>query len=187
MFVCDFDIRARKVGDFDTELVEEFFEAFAVNAGIKKVTEDFDRFSFNTAISSIMETVNALYQYKDAVDFANYNKALLGEALRAIVVMLSPIVPHITQELWTMMGKTESLFSTQWPKHDENALVVSEVEVVVQINGKIRDKMMISAELDPKGMQEAALSSDKIKAMIDGKQVAKVIAVPKKLINIVVK
>ncbi len=160
---------------------------FAVNAGIKKVTEDFDRFSFNTAISSIMETVNALYQYKDAVSAESYNKELLGEALRSIVLMLSPIVPHITQELWEILGNSENLFDTPWPKFDESALVVSEVEVVVQINGKIRDKMMISADLDPKGMQDTALANDKIKELIDGKQVVKVIAVPKKLINIVVK
>lgn len=160
---------------------------FAVNAGIKKVTEDFDRFSFNTAISSIMETVNALYQYKDVVGDGKYNEALVGEAIRSIVIILSPIVPHITQELWEMMGNKTDLFHTEWPKYDESALVVSEVEVVVQINGKIRDKMMISAELDPKGMEEAALQNQKIKEMINGKQVVKVIAVPKKLINIVVK
>ncbi len=160
---------------------------FAVNAGIKKVTEDFDRFSFNTAISSIMETVNALYQYKDSVNKEDYNKALVGEAISSIVVLLSPIVPHITQELWEVMGNKTDLFHTEWPKFDESALVVSEVEVVVQINGKIRDKMMIAADLDQNGMQEAALANDKIKAMIDGKQIVKVIAVPKKLINIVVK
>ena len=159
----------------------------AVNSSIKKVTEDFERFSFNTAISSVMEMVNAIYQYKDGVKPEDYNKAAVGEAVNAVIVLLSPIVPHITQEMWELIGIKDDLYVAEWPKFDESALVVSEVEVVVQINGKIRDKMMIAADLTPQQMQEVALANDKIKELIDGKQVVKVIAVPKKLINIVVK
>ena len=160
---------------------------FAVHASIKKVTEDFERFSFNTAISSVMELTNTLYQYKDSVKPENYDHALIGEALRSAVVLLSPIVPHVTQEMWEMLGKSENLFHTSWPKYDEKALVVSEVEVVVQINGKIRDKIMIAADLTPQQMQELAKENEKVKELTAGKQIVKIIAVPKKLINIVVK
>lgn len=160
---------------------------FAVHASIKKVTEDFERFSFNTAISSVMELTNTLYQYKDSVKPENYDHALIGEALRSAVVLLSPIVPHVTQEMWERLGKSENLFHTSWPKYDEKALVVSEVEVVVQINGKIRDKIMIAADLTPQQMQELAKENEKVKELTAGKQIVKIIAVPKKLINIVVK
>lgn len=160
---------------------------FAVNASIKKVTEDFERFSFNTAISSIMEMVNELYRYKDATAPESYSKPLIGEALRSLIVLLSPIVPHITQEMWESIGNDTALFDTPWPSFDESALVVSEVEIVVQINGKIRDKMTVSADLSREQMEEIAKTSDKVKALIGDKQIVKVIAVPKKLINIVVK
>lgn len=160
---------------------------FAVNASIKKVTEDFERFSFNTAISSIMEMVNELYRYKDATAPESYSKPLIGEALRSLIVLLSPIVPHITQEMWESIGNDTALFDTPWPSFDESALVVSEVEIVVQINGKIRDKMTVSADLSREQMEEIAKTSDKVKSLIGDKQIVKVIAVPKKLINIVVK
>lgn len=160
---------------------------FAVNASIKKVTEDFERFSFNTAISSIMEMVNELYRYKDATAPESYSKPLIGEALRSLIVLLSPIVPHITQEMWESIGNDTALFDTPWPSFDESALVVSEVEIVVQINGKIRDKMTVSADLGREQMEEIAKTSDKVKSLIGDKQIVKVIAVPKKLINIVVK
>lgn len=160
---------------------------FAVNASIKKVTEDFERFSFNTAISSIMEMVNELYRYKDATAPESYSKPLIGEALRSLIVLLSPIVPHITQEMWESIGNNTALFDTPWPSFDESALVVSEVEIVVQINGKIRDKMTVSVDLGREQMEEIAKTSDKVKALIGDKQIVKVIAVPKKLINIVVK
>ena len=160
---------------------------FAVNASIKKVTEDFERFSFNTAISSIMEMVNELYRYKDATAPESYSKPLIGEALRSLIVLLSPIVPHITQEMWESIGNNTALFDTPWPSFDESALVVSEVEIVVQINGKIRDKMTVSADLGREQMEEIAKTSDKVKSLIGDKQIVKVIAVPKKLINIVVK
>lgn len=160
---------------------------FAVNASIKKVTEDFERFSFNTAISSIMEMVNELYRYKDAVSAENYNKEVIGEAIRALIVILSPIAPHITGELWEIIGNEGELFEVAWPKYDPDALTVSEVEIVVQINGKIRDKMMIAADMSRDDMVELAKTDGKIKALYEGKQAVKVIAVPNKLINIVVK
>ena len=160
---------------------------FAVHSSIKKVTEDCDRFSFNTAISSIMEMVNALYAYKENTDSGDYNNAVITEAIENLIILMLPFVPHIAFEMWENIGKTEDLSYCEWPKYDAEALKVSSVEVVVQINGKIRDKMMISPDLTPAQMQETALSSDKVKELIAGREVVKCIAVPKKLINIVVK
>ena len=149
----------------------------ALHKTIKKVTDDYNRMKFNTGIAALMSFIN------DVMKVEKINKA----EFKTFITLLNPVAPHITEELWQNAGFEGTLSATTWPKYDEAKTVDSEVEVVVQINGKIRDKMMISAELDPKGMEQAALESDKIKAMIEGKQVVKVIAVPKKLINIVVK
>ncbi len=159
----------------------------AVHTSIKKVTDDFERFNFNTAISSIMEMVNAIYIYKENTPAENYNKALIGETLRTLIILLAPFIPHTSSEMWEMIGKKESVCETPWVKYDEKALVVSEIEVVVQINGKIRGKLIISPELTPQEMQNIALADETVKGLIEGKDVIKVIAVPKKLINIVVK
>ena len=144
---------------------------------IKKVTDDYDRMKFNTGIATLMAFIN------DVTKAEKINKA----EFKTFITLLNPVAPHITEELWQIAGFEGNLSDTKWPTYDEAKTVDNEVEVVVQINGKIRDKMMISADLDPKGMEEVALSNDKIKALVDGKQVVKVIAVPKKLINIVVK
>lgn len=160
---------------------------FAVNASIKKVTEDFERFSFNTAISSIMEMVNALYQYKDNTPKESYNNAVISEAVTTLVKLLSPFIPHVTQELWEILGMDTDLLHEAWCEYDEAALVVSEIEIVVQVNGKIKDKIMISPELSQDEMKEQAMSNAKVKEAIDGKQIVKCIAIPKKLVNIVVK
>lgn len=159
--------------------------SFAVNASIKKVTEDFERFSFNTAISSIMEMVNALYVYKE--NTKDYNKSIVGEAVKNLIILLSPFIPHAASEMWEMIGETTPLTEVKWPKYDKEALVVTEIEIAVQINGKIRGKLMISPDMTQSEMQQAALADDKIKELTAGKNIVKVIAVPKKLINIVVK
>lgn len=159
----------------------------AVHTTIKKVTADCERFSFNTAISSVMEMVNALYVYKEKVNKENYNKSVITEALESLVILLCPFVPHITSELWEILGKETDLTNENWPQYDENALVVDEIEIVLQINGKIRDKLKINPDMSPDEMKELALGSGKIQELIDGKEIVKCIAVPKKLINIVVK
>ncbi len=160
---------------------------FAVNSSIKKVTDDCNRFSFNTAISSIMEMVNAIYNYKENISKDSYNGAVIKEAIRSLILLLYPFVPHITSELWEIAGYSTDISVENWPEPDAAALVVNEIEVVVQINGKVRDKLVISPDLTPNEMQELALSNEKVKSLIDGKQVVKCIAVPKRLINIVVK
>ncbi len=159
----------------------------AVHGAIKKVTADCDRFSFNTAISAIMEMVNALYYYKEHTPKDGLNKPVVSEAVTSLIVMLSPFVPHIACEMWEMIGKTSNLAVEKWPEYDEKALVVDEIEIVLQINGKIRDKIMISPDLTREEMTELAMSNDRIKELTEGKQIIKCIAVPKKLINVVVK
>lgn len=159
----------------------------AIHSSIKKVTDDFERFSFNTAISSIMEAVNALYQYKEGVKPENMNKALISESLTNLIIMLSPFIPHAAQEMWEMIGRSEELINVAWPKAASEALVVSEIEIAIQINGKVREKYSVSPDMSQDEIKEAVLGCDKIKALLGDKQVVKCIVVPKKLVNIVVK
>ena len=158
---------------------------YTLNFTIKKVSEDVGgRFSFNTAISSVMELVNEMYRYKeqDCV-----NEGLLGKAVKDLILILSPFVPHICEEMWEHIGQTESVTTMSWPEYDEDALVKESVEVVVQINGKVKEKMMVAADAGKSELEKIALENERIKALLDGKTVVKVVAVPGRLINIVVK
>lgn len=152
---------------------------------IKKVTEDIElRFNFNTAISSIMELVNGLYHYKEK---ENPNYGLYKEAVENLTVLLAPFTPHLCDELWSALGHEKSVHSQPWPVYKEEALAADEVEVVLQINGKVRDRLTVPAQLKPKELEEVVLAMDKAKAAIAGKELVKVITVPGKLVNIVVK
>ncbi len=158
---------------------------YMLNAAIKKVSEDVGgRFSFNTAISSIMELVNEMYKYKEQAEF---NSSLYAKAIRELILILSPFTPHICEEMWAEIGEKESISTMPWPKYDEKALIKDEVEIVVQINGKVKEKLSLANNLGREELEKAALASEKVKALTDGKTVVKVIAVPNKLINIVIK
>ena len=158
---------------------------YTLNFTIKKVSEDVGgRFSFNTAISSIMELVNEMYRYKEQ---GCVNEGLLGKAVKDLILILSPFVPHICEEMWEHIGQTESVTTMSWPEYDEDALVKESVEVVVQINGKVKEKMMLAADAGKAELEKIALENERIKALLDGKTVVKVVAVPGRLINIVVK
>lgn len=158
---------------------------FTINATLKKVTEDLnEKFGFNTAISALMELINEMYKYKE---LENRNDAVIKEAIETIVTILAPFAPHIGEELWIMIGKDGSIFDISWPSYDESALVKDEVEVVVQVNGKVRGKLSVASNISREEMQEAAMNDEKIKTLVEGKTIVKVIAVPKKLVNIVVK
>lgn len=148
-----------------------------MNKTIKKVGEDFERMKFNTAIATMMSLVN---------DFSKKGSVTKGE-YKTLITLLNPVAPHMTEELWLTYGNGELLSLQPWPKYDEGKTVDDEIEIVVQINGKIKDKLMIPAGLDKDGTQEAAMNTEKIKGLIEGKNVVKVIAVPGKLVNIVVK
>ena len=158
---------------------------YTINNTLKKVTEDLnEKFGFNTAISSLMELINEMYKYKE---LDNRNEAVIKEGIETIVTILSPFAPHIGEELWTIIGKSGSIFDISWPKYDDNALVKDEVEIVVQINGKVRGKLSVATNISREDMEKLAIEDEKIKSLVEGKNIVKVIAVPKKLVNIVVK
>ena len=158
---------------------------YMLNAAIKKVSEDVGgRYSFNTAISTIMELVNEMYKYKEG---EKVNAGLLGKAVKDLILILSPFTPHICEEMWEHMGQSESLVSMPWPEYDEAALIKDEVEVVIQVNGKLKDKIFAANNSDRAELEKAALENKNIQALLEGKSVVKVVVVPNKLVNIVLK
>ena len=158
--------------------------AYWLNYAIKKVSDDIgERFNFNTAISTIMELVNEMYRYKEGT----VNPGLFGAAIKDLIIMLAPFVPHVTEEMWEHLGYEGSVHDQNWPEYDEKALVKDTVEIVVQVNGKIKEKLDIAGGLSREEMEKTAMENEKVKGLIEGKNVVKVIAVPSKLINIVVK
>ena len=158
-----------------------------LHSSIKKITEDIEqRFNFNTAISTMMELVNALYNYKDTAK--TVNAGLIYETISKLLLMMAPFVPHITEELWNkVIDANKSVHKEAWPKFDPEAIKVDEVEILVQVNGKPKDRMMVSTSLDKDALSKVALEDAAVQAAIGGKQVVKVIAVPGRLVNIVVK
>lgn len=157
-----------------------------LHRAIKKVTEDLDgRFNFNTAISTIMELVNAMYQYKDGHDTVQGD--LAEELVQKLLLLLAPFTPHITEELWHECGYEGSVHQQVWPTYEEKALAVDEVEIAVQVNGKVRDKLTVAVNMDKAALEEQAKALPRVQEFIDGKNVVKVIVVPNKIVNIVVK
>ncbi len=158
---------------------------YALNATIKKVTEDVGgKFSFNTAISSIMELVNEQYKYKELPDI---NLELFKDSIDKLIMVLSPFAPHISEELWESLGNRTSIQNVEWPKYDESALELDTVEIVVQLNGKIKAKLNVTNGISREKLSEEVLADGTVSELIEGKKVIKVIAVPNRLVNIVVK
>ena len=158
--------------------------AYTLNYTIKKVTEDIrDRFNFNTAISAVMELVNELYKYKEG----DVNEALYSTCIKTILILLAPFVPHITEELWQELGYEGYVYDQSWPTWNEDELKKDEIEIVVQINGKNKEKINIPGDATREDMLKIAEDNEIIKGLTDGKNVVKVIAVPGRLINIVIK
>jgi leucyl-tRNA synthetase len=150
---------------------------------IRKVTEDIDgRFHFNTAIAAIMELVNAIY----ACDRQQEDAAVVREALETVVRLLSPFVPHISEELWQRLGHQTAVDHLGWPAWDESALVTSEVELVVQVNGKVRGKVTVATDAAQPVIEQAACNEANVARYLSGKTVRKIICVPGRLVNIVV-
>ena len=147
------------------------------NQTVKKVTEDFDTLNFNTAISQLMVFINDCYK-------ANH---IYKPYVEGFVKMLAPIAPHISEELWQRLGNQETITYQPWPTYNESLLVDDEIEIVVQVNGKVRAKINIPKDLSKEDMQELALQNENVKLSIEGKEIKKVIAVPQKLVNIVAK
>ena len=158
-----------------------------IHQTIRKVSLDIeDRFHFNTALSAIMELVNALYLLERPGKDDRPALSVVREAIETIILMLAPIVPHITQELWSMLGKKGALLHAAWPIWDDRVASAEEMTVVVQVNGKVRGKMIVPVDETPDKIQALALSDGKVAKFIEGKRIIKQIYVPGKLVNIVV-
>ncbi|NLK88486.1 MAG: leucine--tRNA ligase [Clostridiaceae bacterium] len=154
------------------------------NVAIKGVTEDAERFQFNTSIARLMELVNALYKYESG---SQMNNALFIDTINDLLKLLAPFAPHLSEELWEQMRGSYSIFDQQWPKWDEKALVLDETEIVIQLNGKIKDKIMVPSGLDKAQTEEAVMKDPKVTGLLEGYTVVKVVAVPGRLVNIVVR
>ena len=153
---------------------------------IKRVSDDFQgRWHFNTCIAAIMELVNELYGVEENI--ARIPASLLSDVQRNLVLLLHPFAPYVTSELWEMLGERKDLLRAPWPKYDAALAKEEEIEIPIQVNGKLRSKIVVSADADQNTIQQTAQSDEKLKAAIRGKQIVKVIVVPGKLVNVVVK
>jgi leucyl-tRNA synthetase len=156
---------------------------------IARVTDDIERdFHFNTAISAIMELVNALHAFESAARDrmpAAERAALLREAVETVLLLLGPISPHITEELWSQLGHRQSLFKQAWPTPDPAALVREEVTVVLQVDGKVRSRLTVEVDAAEDRVQGLALADDKIRPWLQGRRIERVVVVPNRLVNVV--
>ncbi len=147
------------------------------NQTVKKVTEDYERMHFNTAISQLMVFVNEAYKVDD----------LPVEYMKGFVKMIAPIMPHMAEELWSQFGESDTITYQPWPTYDPKALVEDEIEMIVQVNGKVRAKIKMAKDTDRDEAQQLALANEHVKKFTDGKDIKKVIVVPNKIVNIVAK
>lgn len=182
-------VLAQKVTEYDHSNLSEADKDLrrVLHSSIKKVTNDIEtRFNFNTAISTMMELVNALYAYKEAAK--EPNAGLIYEAISDLIRMMSPFVPHITEELWRgAIDANSSVHEQSWPECDEEALKVDNVEIVLQVNGKVRGRLTVPAEATKEELEKIAMADANVQAHIGDATVRKVICVPGRLVNIVAK
>ena len=183
------NVLAQKVTEYDHSNLSEADKDLrrVLHSSIKKVTNDIEtRFNFNTAISTMMELVNALYAYKEAAK--EPNAGLIYEAISDLIKMMSPFVPHITEELWRgAIDANSSVHEQSWPECDEEALKVDNVEIVLQVNGKVRGRLTVPAEATKEELEKIAMADANVQAHIGDATVRKVICVPGRLVNIVAK
>ena len=154
-----------------------------VHRTIKVVTEDFEDFSFNTAIARMQELVNDAYRYRTA---GGGNPQVLRELIEALLKLLAPMAPYLTEEQWHRLGHDTSIHEETWPEFDAELAAEDKVTMVVQVNGKVRDTIDVPADIGEDEMRKLALESDKVKNHLNGKEPAKIIAKPPKLISLVV-
>jgi leucyl-tRNA synthetase len=156
----------------------------SVHATLAQVSDDLGRrYTFNTAIAANMELMNELQRFEDS---SEQGRAVLQEALEAVVLMLSPIVPHITHALWHALGHAGAVVDCAWPAVDAAALVQDSIDLVVQVNGKVRGRVNVAADADREAVQASVMAEDNVLRHIGDKPVKKFILVPGKLVNIVV-
>lgn len=158
--------------------------SFVHHTAIKGVTEDAEKFQFNTSIARLMELINALYKYDS---LSNKNRKLMEEVIRDLIILLSPFAPHFAEEMWEAMGYEYSVFNQSWPAYDPKALVKDTVEMAVQINGQVKYKIEVASDADKKAIEEAALNDEKAATFLKDKEIVKIIVIPGRLVNIVIK
>jgi leucyl-tRNA synthetase len=160
-----------------------------IHETIKRVTDDIERdFHFNTAISAVMELVNAVYAFESASAdrMAGGERAgLLREAVETVLLLLGPIAPHVSEELWAQLGHGESLFKQPWPTPDASALVRKEVTLVVQVDGKVRSRLQVDVDAPEERIQRLALEDDKVQPWVRERAIERVVVVANRLVNIV--
>jgi leucyl-tRNA synthetase len=182
---------SRAAGGADASGDSEAGRAFrrTIHETIARVTEDIDKdFHFNTAISAVMELVNALHDFdRDSMDTVGQaeRQSLLREAVETMLLLLGPVTPHIAEELWRALGHGESLFRRPWPVADPAALKRDEVVIIVQVDGKVRSRLTVDVAAAERDVQDKALADEKVRPWLDGRQVAKVVVVPGRLVNVV--
>jgi leucyl-tRNA synthetase len=152
------------------------------HATIQRVTRDFERFKFNTSVAALMELLNGLVR---AVDEKTASRRVCEETLDTLVQLLHPIAPHITEEIWERRGHDESLLESDWPRHDESKLRRERFALVVQVDGKLRDRVEVEAGWSEREVRAAALESAKVREHLGGREVAKSVLVPGRLLNLV--
>jgi leucyl-tRNA synthetase len=156
---------------------------------IRRATDAFeDRLRLNTIVAALMELTNALYDFTEATpEPAEADAAVVCEAVSALVRMLAPFAPHVASEIWEVTGHADSLATAAWPVYSDALAREEAVELPVQVNGKLRSKVLVAPDADNDAMREAALADARVAALVEGKQVAKVIVVPGRLVNVVVR
>lgn len=177
-FMNQKEVGKNEIGEEEKEL------NFVRHTAIRGVTDDAEKFQFNTSIARLMELINALYKY-DTLEVKNLQ--VLEDSIKDLLLLLAPFAPHFCEEMWERMGYEYSVFNEKWPKFDESALTKDTIELVIQINGKVKGKINVSAALSKEELENKAKSNEKVLQLTQGKNIVKVIVVPKKLVNIVVK
>lgn len=174
------------VGDVDVDALNDTQKELRrkTHQTIAKINDDIGRrHSFNTAVAASMELLNAINKLADESDTG---RAVAHESLEAVVVMLSPMVPHICHALWQELGHESALIDQRWPEVDESALQLDLVEIVVQVNGKLRARLSVAVDASKDDIEALALADENIRRYTDGNEIRKIIVVPGRLVNIVV-
>lgn len=158
---------------------------YVLHYAIRGITEDAGKFQFNTAISRMMELTNALYRYDN--ENGEKNLRFLSEVVQDLVRLMAPFAPHFSEEMWAKLGNSYSIFNQPWPEFDPGALIREMVELAVQINGRVRDKIEMAADAGEDEIKQAALQAERALPYLEGMEIQKVVVIPKRLVNIVVK
>ena len=153
------------------------------NYTIKSVDRDMEAFSFNTALARLMEYVSAIYKY-DVKEVKNVS--FMKDCVKDLVLLIAPCAPHFAEELWSIMGNKKSIFLTSYPTYDESALQKDEIELAVQLNSKVKAKIMVPGSADNQEIEKIALTDENVIKALDGKQVKKIIVIKGRLVNIIV-